>query len=175
MVENCDPLDLPAVGASFCAPVLNFGEAGKLHVLQPGNPIADFTDLAAITARLDNTTLSDDTKIRTFNIVGSKPKADSNAVEYSRKRKIYTAKDHTVPFKIDEVNDENYAFMEFLEANPGQSYMFLYEVNNYIYEVELATMIMDYVTPESDEELEYFDCLLEWTGDHPKRYANPFA
>lgn len=176
-MENCTPVTLPVVGADFCAPVTNFGGITKIYLANIGNPLTNVEDLTEWNSRLSNTGTTG-TEIRTLHVVASKPAPEKSEIEFSLGRKLYTPKSHTIPVKIDEVNDENYELIKWLEDNVGQSILMWHNGGKYMYGGNggiVATLTLDNIIPESDEELNTFDGLLTFEGGHPDRHINPLA
>ena len=175
---DCTVVNLPVVKADFCAPNTNFGQIDKIYL---GNLGQDFTDWTVITewnTRIDNDAAAADTVIRMLHVIGDKPAAESNSVDFSQGRKIYTEKKHTVNIKIDETDDENYALVQWLEANAGQQIAVWYSAGKYLYGGNsgvAATLNLDDIIPESDEELQTFAGTISFEGPHPDRTVNPLA
>lgn len=176
---SCTPVALPAVKADFCAPDLNFGQIDKIYLGNEGQPLTDWTDLTEWNNRLDNEDVTaDNDKIRMLHVIGDKPLPERNSVDFSQGRKAYTTPTHTVNIKVDETHDDNYAFVQWLDANVGQTIKVWYQAGKYLYggnEGISATVVLGDVIPESDEELNTFEGSVEWKGDHPARTANPMA
>jgi hypothetical protein len=62
------------------------------------------------TGRLSND--SDDVDaIREIHVIGEKPEAEETEVQISLGRTISGPMNHTLPFEVDETNDDNYAWM----------------------------------------------------------------
>lgn len=175
---DCTGLNLPEVKADFCSPNTNFGQIDKLYLGVSGNPMADWSDLAEWTARLDNTTLADATKIRELHVIGDKPAAEKNKVDFSKGRSVYTEATHTINFAIDETGDENYDLVKFFEDNAGVSIPVWYQAGKYLYGGNSgvsATIVINDVIPQSDEELNTFVGTITFKGGHPDRILNPMA
>lgn len=175
---SCTPVKLPKVTADFCAPDINFGEVSRIMLANLGNPMANVEDLAEWTARLDNDDVADETKIKHLYVIGDKPAPESSELALSAGRKVYTDKKHTVNIKVDETGDDNYALIKWLEENVGQTILIWYVAGKYIYGgnsgIE-ATLTLDDVIPESDEELNTFVGAAKYEGGHPDRHLNPMA
>lgn len=177
-MENCTPVNLPAVKADFCAPNLNFGEVSKVYLGNAGNPFTDWTDLAEWNTRIDNVDITDATKIRMLHVIGNKPATEKNKIEFSQNRSIYTTPKHTLPVRIDETGDENYDLIQWLETNAGITIPAWYAAGKYLYGGNSgvsSTFTLDDIIPESREELNTFNGQLAWEGNHPDRILNPMA
>lgn len=175
---SCIIVNLPKVIADFCSPVTNFGQIKKIRLGNQGNPFTDWTLLAEWTQRLDNADETDATKIRTLHGIGGKAKPESSNVPFSLGRSITTSKTHTISFKADEVGDENYALIQFFEDNNGQQVSLWYEIGKYLYggnDGVTASISVDEVTPENENELQYHEYTITFLGGHPARVLNPMA
>ena len=110
--------------------------------------------------------------------VGDKPATEKNKIEFSQNRAVYTTPKHTLNISVDETNDENYALIQWLEENAGQTIAVWYQAGKYLYggnEGVPALVTLDDIIPVSDEELNTFDGVVEWEGIHPDRVVNPMA
>lgn len=177
-MDVCNPEELPAVSSSFCAPDLNFGQISDLYLGNLGNVFTDWSLLSEWTDRLDNSATNDLTKIRHLHGIGDKPAAESNSVSFSKGRKVNTEKNHTINFKIDETNPENYALIQWFENNANQSVLGWYAGGKYIYGGNSGitmTVLLDDVIPESEQELNYFQGVITFEGGTPDRILNPLA
>jgi len=177
-MATCTPVNLPAVKADFCAPVIAFGEIDMIYLANAGNPFTDWTDITEWNNRLDNVDVVDATKVRSLHVIGDKPAPERTKVEFSQGRSAYTAPKHTVNAKVDEVSDENYALAKFLEDNPGQNYLIWYSAGGYLFGGNAgidASFVLDHIIPESKTELQTLTGKIEWEGGHPERQVNPLA
>jgi hypothetical protein len=175
---DCTPANLPAVKADFCAPDISFGQIKDLYVGYPNQPFDDVSDLNEWTTRLSNTTLADLTKVRSFFVIGSMPAAESNVIAFSQGRETETPLSHQIPFRVDETDSVNFAFLQFAQANPQRVYAIWFSSGKYLFGGDsgvFANIRMKYVIPESDEELHYFECIATWKGETPARITNPMA
>lgn len=177
-MEVCTPVAPPKLKVSFCNPTLTLGRITRIYIGNLANPLADWTSLTEWNNRLDNDTEDDLTKIRFLTVVGSKPKPERSKIEYSENRTLYTTPDHSIPFKVDETSQENYAFLQFLDENPNYQPAIWYPDAKHLYGGNsgiAAKITMDHIIPENDNELSYFEGVIEWTGIHPDRIVNPLA
>jgi len=172
---SCTVVEVPKAKADDCNPDINFAQVTRVYVGNSGNPFTDWTSLAEWTPRLDQAAAGAD-KIRTFNVIGSKPKPDRPKVAFSRKRTAYGDPKHSLPFKVDETHPDNYAFLKFLEDHPGQRNAVWYEIGKYLYGGNAGVdglIILDDTASENDEELNVFEGEITWEGKHPDRIVNP--
>lgn len=175
---NCANVNLPIVDADFCAPNINFGQIDKIYLGYNGQPMADWTSLAEWTSRIDNATLADLTKIRELHVIADKPTAERTAVAFSQGRTAYATPNHTINVRVDETGENNYGLIQWLEDNAGQTIRIWYQAGKYLYggnEGVPATLSLNDVIPESDEELNTFQGTITWTAKHPDRITNPMA
>ena len=177
-MSDCTTVDLPATEADFCSPDINYGGLQKIYLGNPGNPFTDWADPAEWTARLDNADVADPTKIRTLHIIGDKPAPERPLIEFSLGREIYGDAEHTINVKVDETGPTNYALVQWLEDNAGQRIQIWWEHGKYLSggnDGVSAILVLDPITPESDEELEYFGGTVKFEGKNPARIENPIA
>lgn len=178
---DCDGAYLPEAEANYCAPDVNFGQVGRVFFTTIGNPLTLVTDLVEFEARIANTDAvpgtPDLTSIRYVNTVGGKPAPNRPELTISRDRKVYPAAEHTVNITIDETSEVNYNLLKEIEENGGQ-FLIWYEAGKYIYGGNAgiqATLILDDIIPDSNEELNTFVGTIKWKGNHPDRALSPFA
>jgi len=177
-MATCTIVPLPAAKADFCNPTLNYGQIDEIRIGNFGEPFTDWTSPTEWGARVDNADVADPTKIRQLNGIGDKPAADAPETAYSRGRTLYGTRTHTINFKIDEVFEENYALLRFIEANPGQQYAAWYRGGKFLYggnDGVPASVKVDHIIPESSDELEYYQLVATWKGVHPERVEDPLA
>lgn len=177
-MEDCIPVALPVVKADFCAPNINFGEIDKVYLGNSGQPFLDWSDLAEWNTRLDNDDVVDAAKIRTLHVIGDKPASEKTKIDFSQGRSVYTDPKHSINLRVDETGDENYALILWLEENAGQTVALWYQAGKYLYGGNMgvsATLTLDDIIPESDEELNTFNGVASWEGKHPLRILNPMA
>lgn len=176
MADQCDEFVLPVVKHDFCAPTINFGRIDKIYFCSDGaNSALTTGDLAEWTLRLDNEGVIDATNIRSLAVIANKPLPENSEVTYSLGRKAYTENVHTVPVRVDETNDENYALVQWLEENKGTTVRVWYASDKYLYgglTGILATLSLNDFIPEANTELNEFQGSILWEGAHPDRTLN---
>lgn len=178
MPDNCEELELPVVEADFCTPNINYGQVDEVYIGVDGNPFTDWNLLTEWNARKDNDDTTDATKLRYLHVVGDKPAPEKTELKISKKRKVNTEKKHTINIKVDETGDKNYNLVKWLEENVGAELRVWYSAGKYLYggnEGVQATIDLDDVIPESDEELNTFIGAIKFEGGHPERILNPMA
>lgn len=176
---SCTPVKLPAVEADFCAPNINWSQVDNVYLGNLENPFTDWSSLTEWTSRIDNTDAGiSDTAIKHLHVIGDKPRPERNSVAFSKGRTAHTTPNHTVNLIVDETGDNNYNLIKWLEDNAGQKVALWYSAGKYIYggnEGIEATIVLDDVIAQSDEELNVFQGEAVWEGNHPERILNPMA
>lgn len=166
---------VPPVEFSFCDPNVEFGEIERIYITGLGNGLADWTDAAEWATRLDNTTEDDDTVIRTLYVAGDQPPAEANEREISLCRMVYSEKDFTINFDIDEVNITNNDFMRLLEC--GGQFTMWYATPEYMYGgtdgITVRFNINNNIT-RGCNEINLISGTAKWQAKHhPEKIANP--
>ncbi len=114
-----------------------------------------------------------------LHVVGDKPAAEKNTFKISMNREISSPKNHTINFKIDETDADNYALLQFIEENPAFQFRLWYEAGKYLYggnDGVGANIVMDDIIPESNEDLNIFQGVAKWKSViSPERITNPIA
>lgn len=109
--------ELPEVLFDNCNPIVEFSEIRRVFVAkQVAAPFADWTAAGEWVARIDPDNVSGDDYIREFRVIGDKPIPTAIVKDISNGRKKSIGKDHVLNFLIDDISDENYEFMRYLEC-----------------------------------------------------------
>lgn len=176
---TCNPVALPAAEADFCAPEIDWGQVEYLYLGNDGEAaFSDWTTVTEWNTRLDNADVADSSKIRTLHVIGDKPATEKNKIDFSLGRSVYTDPKHTLNARTEEVGDLNYALVQFYEENQGQTVRIWWSDGKYLYggnEGVQANITMEYIVPESKEELKYIQVTVTWEGLSPARTVNPIA
>jgi len=166
---------LPQVDFSYCDPEVEFGEIERIYITGLGHGLSDWTDAAEWATRLDNSTEDDDSKIRTLYVAGDQPPAESNEAEISLCRVVYSEKDFTINFDIDEVNITNNDAMRLLEC--GGQFTLWYATPEYMYggtDGIMARVNMNNNITRGCGELNLISGTVKWQHKHhPEKIANP--
>lgn len=102
----------------YCDPNVLFGEIDHIYAMaQTGADLADWESLAVWNIRKALDPTSDIDAIIDLNVIGDLPAGETEEIEISLGRKIQSPASFVVNFEIDDVSDENYALMRFLECN----------------------------------------------------------
>ena len=168
---------LPPVDFSLCDPNVDFGEIERIYVTGQGNGLSDWTDATEWAARLDNDTEDNDTLIRTLFVSGDQPPAESNETEISLCRKVYSEKDFTINFDVDETNITNNDFMRLLEC--GGTFTVWYAAGQYMYGgttgVDVQMNMNNNIT-RGCNELNLITGMAKWKAKHsPEKIVNPLT
>ena len=114
---GCDSFLLD-VDFDYCDPDVQFGEIDHIYLMaQTGTVLTDWTALGEWTTRKALDPTSDLDAIIDLTVMGDLPPAETDEIEISLGRKIQSPASFTVNFDIDDVSDDNYALMRFLECN----------------------------------------------------------
>lgn len=168
----------PPVSFDYCNPTTVFGEINYIYLTSADDNtyLDDWSSLAEWTARLDQTS-EVGTEIRKLTVIGSKAAPEYTEIEMSLNRTRVSTKRHTISFRIDELNDDNYDFLRTLEC--GGFMRAWWSDADYMYGGTAGTLVsvkLDHVIPENSQELQYFEGTLTWESKyHPERIANPLA
>jgi len=115
-MPSCGTSTIPVFKApDYCNPETFFG--GYSEMLIGVQPLADGL-LPELTARVDNVTPADPTKLRQLFITGDKPAGTTTATDISGRRKAYAPKEQTINFTSDDLNGvDRLGWKEIEEAN----------------------------------------------------------
>jgi len=170
-------VEVPKVNFSACSPVVRLGEISKIYIANPEEPISDWADPAAWSARLDDSATGTD-KIRTLIVEGDMPAAESSTLAISAGRTQQGKKSFTVNFSIDDLSDENIdaqrqfdcggTFLVWLETYDGQLIGGPDGIS--------ASINMDVIIPRSRDEKQTIQGTLKWQAKiSPERIDSPIA
>ena len=169
--------DPPVVLFDYCAPTIAFGEIKYLFLraVESGG-LTDWTDSAEWLAAIDNDGEVGG-EIRQISIIGSLPEPESTEIPMSLKRKAYPPKMFSIPFKVDEVNDDNHEFMRTMSCN--SSFLAWYATDEYMWggnDGITVQITMHEIIPETTAELYHFVGTMTWENKFPpERTTNPLT
>lgn len=111
---------LQNVSFDLCNPAVEFGEIDHIYLMsQNGDSLANWELLSVWQARLapalDPT--SDYNAIIDLHVIADLPVAEQEELTISLARKIQTPATFLINFEIDDLSEENYDFMRWLECN----------------------------------------------------------
>lgn len=114
--ESCAG-SLPEPSFNECAPVIGYGEVSKIYLAKAD---ADgFTNVELLSEWTSRLALgvSDPDAIRAFTVIGDLPEPELTEITISGNRTVTGFKKFSLPFEIDEDNDENYQAHLTFECN----------------------------------------------------------
>lgn len=108
---------LPEPTFNECAPVIGYGEISKVYLGKAdASPFDNVESLAEWTERLALATSNADA-IRAFTVLADLPEPEVTEITISGNRTVRGFKKFTMPFEIDEDNDDNYQAHLTFECN----------------------------------------------------------
>lgn len=186
----------PSTPNNDCNVELNFGEVKTLFIsAEPlpnwkaimdqyliDNPTETVVEAyeayrTAFCARVSNDSTDQDA-IRKICVRGNKPEAETNKIRICGGKYAYPPKKHSLPYIIDDTGDVSYEALRQLECNG--IYYVAYADSKYLYGDQEegssinTTVNWNHIIPESFEELQSFNGLMEWESQfHPARIEVP--
>ena len=156
-----------------CAPFVDFDEIDHIYLTGLDQVLADWTDLAEWTARLDDTG-GDIDDIRDFHVRAEKPKPEYNVIDISLKRTVESEKNFTINATIDETNTTNYDAARQMQCHVR--YLMWFSAGRFMYGgtngIEVDVQVNHIIT--MNDELNIIELILTWDADHdPERIDNP--
>ena len=173
----CDSF-LEEVDFDFCNPDLYFGEVDHLYVMaQAGANLANWELLAVWNARLALDATADVDGILDLHVIGDYPPAEAEDIVISLNRTITTPATHIINFEIDDVSDDNYEFMRWLECNTLMKLWF--SANELIFGGNTGIEVMikaKYQIERGSKSLQKIIGTVTWESKFsPERTTNPMA
>lgn len=172
-----------AMSFNECAPEWYRGQVDRIYVMSVDYPIltnpktnpAGF--LVEMTARVSNSSALANA-IRVFTVMGEKPEPEKTVVALSNNRNITTSKKHTLPFKIDELSQENRDAM--LQWECGNKFRIIYENDGLLFYEENngigieASLGADLIIPVDRSAVDYIQGVFTWENKFsPESCDNP--
>jgi hypothetical protein len=164
------------VSFNECAPEVHFGEIEKIFLwvdsITP--PFVDepaYNNILVWNAYLSNTGV-DIHNIRTLTVIGEQPEPEQTETPISGDRIVVGYKKFTVPFEIDETNDDNYEFIFGSECNGKYkaNYLTADGVLYGGYEGLDVSLKLNQVIPKSRQEIVKIMGKMTWSSkNHPPR------
>jgi len=166
--------EVPVIDMDECAPFVDFDEIDHIYLTGLDQELADWTDLAEWTTRLDDEggAISD---IRDFHVRGELPKPEYNVVDISLGRTVETEKKFTITASIDETNTTNYDAARQMQCHVR--YLAWFSAGRFLYGgtngIEVDVEVNPLITM-GNEEINTIELILTWRADHhPERIENP--
>lgn len=171
---DCD-YEVPVVDFDECNPEVYFDEVDHIYLTAIDQELADWTDLAEWTSRLDDSGTDNPADIRDFHVSGELPKPEFNLVKISLDREVEARKKFSLTAMIDEYNTTNYDAARNMQCQ-GR-YLMWFTAGDYMYggtngiEVNIA---INPLIAKGNEEINLIEMVLSWYADfHPERIENP--
>lgn len=114
---DCDSY-LVDVAFDYCTPNVLFGEIDHLYLkARDGSDLLDWESLAVWNDRKALDPTSDHDAIIDLHVIADLPPAEVEKIDISLGRKIQSPATFVINFEIDDVSDDNYELMRWLECN----------------------------------------------------------
>ena len=164
---------LPTAHADLCDDQAFFGEISEVRFTRLGDDLTDWSSASEWATRTDNTTAlpapGTDAPIRQLFGIGSIADPNRPSTKLSKRRTKYGDAEYTLVFNVDDTGDTNWAFLQGIPAG-GQIYAVWFgtEERNWGGNTGIeATVVADYNTPESNEELMKIKLTITWKATIP--------
>ena len=166
------------VDFDYCNPDIQFGEIDHIYVMaDDGSNLLDWTSLSVWNARLALDPTTDTDAIIELDVIGDLPPAEQEELEISLGRKIQSPSTFMVNYEIDDVSDDNYDFMRWLECNTR--FKVWYSANEVIFGGNTgiqADMTGKYQIERGQKSLQKIVGAVKWESKFsPERTTNPMA
>jgi len=173
--ESCD-VHVPIWDFDECAPIVDVSEVNKIYITNLGNGLADWTDLAEWTSRIDNDgVLVGD--IRELWVSGELPEPEKNIIEIDNDREVSSPMSFNLTAEIFDNGEDsiNYDAIRWLQCG-GRKLMW-YAAGLYLYGgtdgIE-CDIIADHIITKGNKEINKLQIIAKWDSKHsPERIANP--
>lgn len=165
---------LPSVHADLCDPQAYYGEISDLLFTRLGDDMTDWTDPDEWTTRISSTTALPSAgtlaPIRRLFGIGSLGAPEQAKKTISRKRDLYTPRQFTLPFKVDDTGDTNWAFLRAMPS-AGQTFAVWFATETRMFGGNTgleATIVANPDIPESSEEITKITVTVTWKATIPE-------
>ena len=174
---GCDSF-LVDVDFDYCDPDVQFGEIDHVYMMaQTGANLADWTSLTVWNARKALDPTSDVDAVVDLTVMGDQPLAETEEIEISLGRKIQSPASFLVNFDIDDVSDDNYELMRFMECNVLVKVW--YSANEVLFGGNTgieAVVSMKYQIERGQKSVQKIIGTVKWENKFsPERTTNPMA
>jgi len=175
---GCDDFLLD-VDFDFCDPQVSFGEIDKIFVMaRSGGNLLDWESASEWATRLALDPTADLDAIIQIDVSGDQPPAEADEVIISRNRRVQTPKTFTVNFDVDDISDDNYQFMRWLECNTIVKIW--YTANDKMFGsnagIDNVTLMMDNQIERGQKTVHKLVGNAKWEAQYsPNRITNPLA
>ena len=174
---GCDSY-LIDVDFDYCNPDIEFGEIDHIYVMaQTGSNLNNWENLAEWNTRKALDPTSDVDAIIDLHVMADQPPKEQEEIEISLGRKIYTPSTFTINYDIDDVSDDNYEFMRWLECNTV--FTVWYSANETLFGGNTGidvNMTGSYQVERGQKSLQKIVGTVKWESEFsPERTTNPMA
>jgi len=155
----CIPtLPTPNTCPDACSPTVEFARIDSIRFRLGDAPFADFGDNAEWAARLSDSAPDTATEkyIRTIYGIGDYPESSTDKIEFSLDRVLYSEKQHTINFEIDNICQAHLDLLRFTEEHPSFQYRVWFTGAKSVHggnEGVLASFVMKKVISANRKEL----------------------
>ena len=178
----CTSAVLPALEFDECAPEIRYGEIGTIYFTRAtaADVLTDATDDAEWTTRISNTAAipgSGAAPIRQLTVIGQMPKPTRTETKISGGRKVNSAAERTITFKVDELSLDNLAAAAAVDAAGAVTWKTWFVAGGLLWGGNNgfnAQITLDPIIPEGSTEIMYIEGTLTWTGTQPETIVSPF-
>ena len=166
--------DVPIISMDECNPDVDFSEIDKLYMTQIDQPLADWTDAAEWTARIDNSGTDVD-DIREWWVSGELPVPERTITEIDNDRDVSSPNKFTATIQVYETNLTNYDAVRFLQCNTRVLIWYSAGENMYGGTAGIeADVIASHIITKGSKEANIIELLVTWDNKHnPERITNP--
>jgi len=174
---GCDSF-LVDVDFNYCDPDVQFGEIDHIYLkARDGSDLLDWESLAIWNARFALDPTSDNDAVIDLTVMADSPPAETEEIEISDGRKIHSPSTFVINFDIDDVSDDNYELMRWLECNLVVDMW--YSANEVIFGgnpgIEV-TLTAKYQIERGQKSLQKIVGTAKWESKFsPPRTSNPMA
>ena len=169
---------LPDPVFSECAPTIGYGEIEFIYLAKAdSDDLTNVEDLAEWTTKLA-LDAAQDNAIRKLTVLADLPEPEISEIKISGNRTVYGYKKFTVPFEVDEDNDDNFEML--LNFECAMKYkIWLETADGMLFggnEGIEATINANYVIPRPRTEVRKIMGTAKWEATHtPLRCVSPMA
>lgn len=166
--------DVPIIAMDECNPDVDFSEVDKLYMTQLDQVLADWTDAAEWTARIDNAGVAVD-DIREWWVSGELPEPERTITEIDNDRDVSSPNKFNLTLQVFETNLTNYDAVRFLQCNTRV--LIWYSAGENMYGgtdgIE-ADVIASHLITKGSKEANIIQLLVTFDAKHnPERITNP--
>lgn len=174
--EGCD-VALPAPKFNICSPEGALGQIREIYQTNVNYPLTDENNVNEWLGRMAMPD-SNPAKIHRILVIGDMPASEDAEIQMSYGRTFYGTDNRSINLRIDEVNDENYAYANAFSCNKRVKIWPVMSGGDALGGpggIDVS-MKWKHVVPESDGELQTFTAVAKWKSKTmPCRFMHPLA